>query len=407
MLINVKPLFKYRNYRLLYAGQMISLLGSMVSYVAIPYQVYELTKSSFYVGLLGAAQLIPVLIFGLIGGAKADSMDRKKLLLTAEATMCIGVGLLFLNACLPHPSIIAIFSLVAIIQSANGFHRPAMEALTQKFVEPQDYAFVGALNSFKYCVGAIVGPSLGGVLIAWGGTKVAYALDFATFFAALIFISLLDRMPAPEKMFGSTFAGIKDGLKYALKRPELMGTYIVDIIAMTFAFPTALFPAMSEQWGGAKAAGILFSSMAIGSLMMTVFSGWTKKVHRHGAAVTLAAAAWGFSIVALGFSNSLWAAVACLIFAGAADMISGLFRGIIWNETIPNNMRGRLSGIEMISYMSGPLLGNTRAGWMASATTTSHSILFGGVICIVGVFFCAIGLPRFWKYRSQINSEQS
>jgi MFS family permease len=187
-------------------------------------------------------------------------------------------------------------------------------------------------------------------------------------------------------------------LKYALGRPELIGTYVVDMVAMTFAMPMALFPAMAVAWGGAKAAGWLYSAMSFGSLFTTIFSGWTSKVSRHGAAVVIAAAIWALAIVFVGFSSSLPLAVVCLAMAGAADSVSGVFRGTIWNETIPSDLRGRLAGVEMISYLSGPLLGNARAGWVASVSSNTISIVSGGVICFVGVLLCIPFLPAFWNY---------
>src|SRR6185295_6102713 len=194
---------------------------------------------------------------------------------------------------------------------------------------------------------------------------------------------------------------IVEGLRYAVSRPELIGTYVVDIVAMTFAMPMALFPSMAVAWGGATAAGWLYSAMSFGSLFTTIFSGWTSKVNRHGAAVIIAAAVWALAIVFVGFSASLPLAVAGLALAGAADSVSGVFRSTIWNETIPTDLRGRLAGVEMISYLSGPLLGNARAGWVASISSNTISVISGGLTCFVGVLLCIPLLPAFWKYRAE------
>jgi MFS family permease len=407
MLINIAPLREYRDYRLLYFGQLVSFLGSMVSYVAIPYQVYELTKSNALVGALGIVQLVPVVIFGILGGTVADRLNRRKLLLISEALMCLLVLGLSINAVQAKPSIAVIFVLIAIFQAVLGFHRPAMDALTQKIVRPEHYAAVGALGSFRYSAGAIVGPALGGVLIARYGIQGAFIFDFATFFASLIALMMMSRMPNPDQRKESAWADTKEGLRYAVSKPELVGTYIIDIVAMVFAFPVALFPAMSENWGGANAAGILFSSMAVGSLVITLFSGWTAKVSRHGRAVVIAAALWAIFIIGVGQATNLWVAFAFLALAGAADMMSGLFRGIIWNQSIPNELRGRLSGIEMISYMSGPLLGNARAGWVASKYGVPFSITSGGIICTAMVILTALCLPKFWRYLPLGDSSRS
>ncbi|HSB95781.1 MAG TPA: MFS transporter [Spongiibacteraceae bacterium] len=400
MLIDVSPLKKYRDFRLLFIGQLISYLGTMVSYMAVPYQVYELTKSTAMVGALGVVQLGPVIIFGLLGGTYADRINRRKLLLISEFVMALVVFLLLANSFLPQPSVAAIFILVAVLQGVTGFHRPAMEALTQKMVEPVDYAAVGALSSFRSSAGAIAGPLLGGLLVAGTGLVGAYLFDFLSFLGALICIGVMRRIPDPEPSAASPLADAKEGIRFALSKPALMGTYLIDIAAMLFAFPVALFPAMAQQWGGASAAGLLFSAMAIGSLVATLFSGWSGRVQHHGRVVVLAAICWGLFIIAVGFSSQLWLAILFLALAGGADMISGLFRGVIWNQVVPNNLRGRLSGIEMISYMTGPLLGNTRAGWVAAETSLAISLWSGGIICVLAVMLTAWLLPSFWHYRA-------
>lgn len=400
MLIDISPLKKYRDFRLLFIGQLISQLGTMVSYMAVPYQIYELTKSNALVGALGLVQFVPVVIFGLLGGTYADRINRRKLILVCESVLALCIGLLLWNSFQAQPSVLAIFVLVAIAQSVVGFHRPAMEALTQKMVEPRDYAAVGALGSFRYSVSAIGGPLLGGILIAAFGLKGAYLFDFISFLGALICVALMSRVPNPDASEHSPLADAKAGIKFALSKPELIGTYLIDIVAMIFAFPVALFPAMADRWGGAHAAGILFSAMAIGSLFATLFSGWSARVQHHGRVVVIAAALWGLFIIGAGFANTLWLSALFLILAGGVDMISALFRGIIWNHSVPNVMRGRLSGIEMISYMTGPLLGNARAGWVAAHSGVSFSLWSGGLICMVGVIITSLLLPKFWSYRA-------
>lgn len=407
MLINVRPLIRYRDYRLLFVGQLISQLGTMVSYMAIPYQIYEITKSNAMVGTLSLVLFAPMVVFGLLGGTYADRLNRRRLILICELVMALGMGLMLLNSTLEQPSVIAIFILAAVTQSVTGFHRPALEALTQKMVEPRDYAAVGALSSFRYSSCSIGGPLLGGVLIAAFGLKGAYLFDLLSYLGAFLCVALMSRVPNPEPSEHSPLADAKEGIRFALSKPELIGTYVIDIVAMIFAFPVALFPAMADGWGGANAAGILFSSMAIGALVASLFSGWSSRVHRHGRVVVIAATAWGVFIIGAGFAGTLWFAVAALILAGGADMISGLFRGVIWNHSVPNAMRGRLSGIEMISYMTGPLLGNARAGWIAAQTSVSFSLWSGGLICALGVIITSLLLPKFWKYQTQPEGRRS
>jgi MFS family permease len=304
-----------------------------------------------------------------------------------------------LNALAPHPSVPVIFVATAFMQACDAFHRPTMDALTQSLVEPGDYAAIGALGALRSGLGSILGPALGGVLIAWGGAALTYAIDAGSFVFAVASIAAMRRaLPSVPRSPGHLRA-IADGLRFAVGKPELMGTYIVDLVAMIFAFPVALFPEMAQRWGDAARSGTLFAALSAGGLVATMLSGWTGRVRRRGAAVVIAAAAWGLFVAGAGLAPGLWSAAAMLALAGAADTVSALFRSIIWNETVPNELRGRLAGVEMISYMSGPLIGNARAGWIAGLWSLSGSLISGGIICTVGVAVCAGALVRFWRYQ--------
>ena len=405
MFLDVGPLRHNAAFRRLFASQFISGLGTMVSYVAVPWQLYELTHSNAQVGLLGLVQLGPVVVCALLGGAVADRVDRKRLLMGSEALMALCLAGLLANALSSTPSVLAIYLLVAVLQGASGFHRPALEALTQKLARPEEFAAVAALSSVRGTVGMVAGPALAGVLLARWGAVGAYVFDFATFMAALFFLARIPgerigRLEDPGER-PHLLSDLAEGVRFAWARPELMGTYVVDIVAMAFAFPIALFPAMAAADGRTESVGWLLSAMSVGALAIGLFSGWTKRVRRHGRAVVIAAAVWALGIVALGFAPGLMLALVCLAVAGAADMVSGVFRGTIWNETIPNAMRGRLAGIEMISYLTGPLIGNVRAGFMADAWGVSAAIWIGGLVCLAGVIATGFALPRFWAYQSR------
>lgn len=406
MLLDLGPLKRHRNFRLVFAGQLISLLGSMLSYVAVPVQIQTLTQSPLMVGLLGVTQLLPVLFFGLWGGSLADALDRRRLLVYSEAVMTLCSLGLALNAAAPHPSVIAVFMLVFVMQSANSLHRPAMEALAQKLVTVPELPAASALISLRGSVGSVAGPMIGGVLVTIGGVSAAYVVDALSFGVAMTCLALLRDLPPREQTARAGWDSILEGLRYALKRPELLGTYIVDIVAMAFAFPVALFPSMAEGWGGAGATGYLFSAMPAGAVLVSAFSGWTGKIQRQGAAVVVAAAAWGVFVIGFGYAKTLPWALVFLVLAGAADAVSGIFRMTIWNQTIPNHLRGRLAGVEMISYLTGPLLGNTRAGAVASAAGNMVSIVSGGAVCVVGVMTCALFLPKLLQYQKPILSNQ-
>jgi MFS family permease len=399
MLLDISPLRRHHDFRLLFFGQLVSFFGSMLTYVAVPYQVFELTHSSLMVGLLGTVQLVPLVLFGLLGGAYADAMDRRRLLIGAEALLTLVSGGLAANAMSSHPSVAAVFVLTGLMSAVNGFHRPTLEAMAPRLVERDELPATAALTSLRGSLGAVAGPAIGGFCIARLGTSATYVVDVATFLFSLVALAGMAAMPPAAEAAKPGLRSIVEGLDFARRRPELIGTYVVDIVAMTFAMPTALFPAMAQAWGGATAAGWLYSAMPIGSFVTTLLSGWTKSVRRRGAAVVVAAALWGVAVVLLGHAGSLAAAMACLVLAGASDMVSALFRMTIWNETIPAHLRGRLAGVEMISYMTGPLLGNARAGWMASLRSVRFSIISGGWICVGAVLLCIPLLPAFWRYQ--------
>jgi MFS family permease len=253
--------------------------------------------------------------------------------------------------------------------------------MTPRLVTRDEIPAVATLASLRGNLGMIAGPALGGACIAAFGMPAAYVIDAATFAISMAAVATIRAMA------------------------ELVGTSLVDLVAMTFAMPMALFPAMAVPWGGAAAAGWLYAAMPIGSLAVSLVSGRAGRVRRHGAAVVVAAALWGVAIVALGYARSLPMAVALLAFAGAADMVSAVYRMTIWNQTIPDALRGRLAGVEMISYTTGPLLGNTRAGWLAGAVSLRFSIVSGGWLCLAGVLLCIPLLPGFWKYRASSSGQ--
>jgi len=399
MFLDLSPLRRHRDFRLVFLGQLVSGFGSFLTYVALPVQIYDLTQSSWAVGMVGTVQLIPLAVTSLWGGAVADAIDRRRLLLWSEALLCACSLALLLNSTFAHPSVVLLFVVAGLMSAVNGFHRPALESLTQKLVSLEDLPAVSALSSLRNTGAAIAGPALAGVCIASFGLSYTFGVDAITFVGSLVAIWAIRAMPPAENAPPAGLSSIAQGLRYAASRPELIGTYLVDLVAMTFAMPMAVFPALAAHWGGSGATGYLYSAMSVGGLAITLTSGWTRNVRRRGAAVVIAAGLWGASVIALGYASSLPAALACLALAGAADMVSGLFRMTIWNETIPSELRGRMAGIEQLSYMSGPLLGNARAGFMAERLGLFSSIRWGGLICVVCVAFCIPLLPAFWRYR--------
>ncbi|MBA2654653.1 MAG: MFS transporter [Gammaproteobacteria bacterium] len=397
--INLSLLKRNRNFCFLYLGQFVSFIGAMITVVALPYQIYHMTHSTLMIGLLSLFQLLPLLVTALIGGVFADRYHRRMLLLCAEILLAVGCLLLAMNSAYT-PRILFIFIIAIIMSAITGLHRPALDSIVQQIVKKEDYPEVGALATLKFSVGMIAGPAIGGILIASVGLTATYIVDFATFAFSLLSLLLMTHIPKPlAGKDESTWSSLKSGFKYATSRQELMGTYFVDFVAMIFGMPMALFPAIAASYGGAKTLGLLYSAPAVGALFISVFSGWTKHVKRQGLAVAISAVFWGIAIVFFGLASNLWVALFFLALAGGFDSISGIFRSIMWNELIPNDFRGRLAGIEMISYLSGPKLGDTESGLIASAFGITFSIVSGGILCVVGVGFLCMFLPKFLSYR--------
>ena len=395
--LDLTPLRESRDYRLLFTSQAVSFFGSMMSFVTLPWQMYGLTRSSLAVGLLGVAEFVPLLLTAFVGGALADYVDRRRMLRLTEAALAATTALLIINARLAHPHISVLYVCAALFAALNGLQRPSLDALAPRLVPPEQIPAVSALSALRGSVGMIGGPALGGVLVVAFGPALAYTFDLATFVVSLIALWLLRAVPPPTDAERPSVKSVVAGLRYARSRQELLGTYLVDLNAMFFGMPMALFPAIATGFGGAS-VGLLYASPAVGSLCATLTSGWMKRVERHGLAVALAAASWGVAIIGFGLVGRLWLALLCLALAGAADTVSGLFRMTIWNQTIPDHLRGRLAGIELVSYTTGPMLGNTESGLVATLFSVRTSVISGGVLCVVGTGLLMLALPKFLRY---------
>lgn len=389
------------NFAFLFTGQFVSFFGTMITSVALPYQIYMETGSILMVGLLNLVQLVPILFTALLGGVFADRYHRRRLLLIAESSLAIGSLLLALNAELANPHVWLVMLIAAFMSMLNGLHRPALDSIVQQIVERKDFATVSSLGMFKFSVSMIAGPAVGGLLVAHTGLVVTYIVDMLTFLISLGALLMMSHIPKPEvEEDEPVMTSLKKGFRYAFSRQELVGTYVVDFVAMIFGMPNALFPAIAQAYGGAKALGMLYSAPAVGALVVSFVSGWTRKITRHGAAVAISAIFWGVAMIGFGLASNFMLALFFLAFAGAFDALSGIFRGIMWNETIPNKLRGRMAGIEMISYLSGPKLGNAEASMVAAAFGITVSVVSGGVMCVLGVAVCCYWLPKFWHYDS-------
>ena len=391
------PLRASRDFRLLYVGQAVTFFGSMMTFVALSWQMYQLTGSSLAVGMLSVAEFVLIFVTAFVGGALADAVDRRLMVRLTEALLALGTLGLVWNSLLAEPRVWVLYVCAALFAALGGLQRPSLDALIPRVVGPEQVPAAMALRTLSATIGMIGGPALGGFLVTSVGPATTYFIDFATFLFSLGALWLMRAVPPPPDADRPSLRSIAEGLRYAWGRKELLGTYLIDINAMFFGMPMALFPAVAEGFGGAS-VGLLYAAPAAGAFLATLTSGWTKHVNRHGLAVALAAGLWGVAIVLFGLSASLWPALLFLAAAGAADMVSGLFRSIIWNQTIPDHLRGRLAGIEMVSYTTGPLLGNAEAGIVARLVGVRTSIVAGGVLCVAGTVLLSVLLPAFIRY---------
>jgi MFS family permease len=397
MFLDLSPLRASRDYRLLFFGQLISFFGSMMSFIVVPWQMYQLTQSSAMVGYISIAEFVPMFTLAFVGGALADFLDKRKMLRFTEIGQTIVTLILLFNSLLPQPRIWIMFFAVALHAALAALQRPAFESFIQKVIPTNMMSAVMALNSIRFSIGMILGPAIAGVIATQFTPAWAYFIDLVTFAASLLAVFLIKAVPPPENPDRPSFAGVAYALKYAFSRRELLGTYFIDIAAMFFAFPQALYPALAAQYGPSY-VGMFPGAIAAGALIASASSGWTKNVHRHGQMVVIAAVMWGFAILFFGLVNSIAPALFFLGAAGFFDMISGIFRGSIWNQTIPNYLRGRMASIEMISYLTGPYLGSAKMGLVAESFGVQAALVSGGALCIVAVGLTALFLPTFWKY---------
>ena len=397
MLLDLSPLRVSRDYRLLFFGQLVSFFGSMMTFIVVPWQMYELTESSAMVGLIYLAEFVPMVVLAFVGGALADYFEKRRLLRLTEFGQAATSAILLVNSLLQSPRIWILFVCVAIHAGLAAIQRPAFESFIQKVIPAELMSAVMALNSLRWSIGAIISPALAGIVTVSLGPSFAYAFDLVTFAATIYAVYAVQAVPAPENAERPSLQAIRNALRYAVSRQELLGTYFVDIAAMFFAMPQALYPALAVFYGE-KYLGFFPASIALGALVASITSGWTKNIHRHGLMVTIAATLWGVAIIFFGLVDSVFLALLFLFAAGFFDMISGIFRGSIWNQTIPNYLRGRMASIEMISYLTGPMLGSAKMGIVAESYGVKAALVSGGVLCVVSVLGTAFFLPRFLKY---------
>jgi MFS family permease len=351
------------------------------------------------VGLLGVAALVPLLVVPLYGGAVADAVDRRRLLLFSDVALALVTVGLLANSLLPSPSIVVLFVAQTLSTAAYSFQSPARNALTPRLIPPEKLTAALAIDDVIFTLSRTAGPAAGGILIALVGLSGAFALDLITFGASFLAIWLLPAVPAAPDADRPSLRSILDGLRYVKTRKDLLGIFIVDSNAMLFGMPSALFPAFAVELGhGAGAVGFLYAAPYFGALLASLSSGWVSHIRRQGVGVCIAAGLWGAAIAAFGLANSLWLAMVFLAAAGAADFVSAILRNSILLAATPDHLRGRLSGIELAQVASTPQLGNVEAGALASLTSVRFSIVSGGILCVAGTAVIAVALPALVRY---------
>jgi MFS family permease len=406
--LDLSPMRGSADFRALLASRTVTLLGTQATAVALLVQVKQLTGSTLDVGLLGAIELVPLVLFGLYGGVLADRLDRRKLALGCEAGLGGCAVILMVNALLPRPALWPVYVVAAATTSLAALQRPSLDASVPRLVPRDRLTAASALLSLSGNASFIVGASLGGVLAAGPGPGVVYAADAASFALSTGLLCLLRPLPADapsgERGRPAGLRSVLAGLGYARRRPELIGSYLADLAAMTLAYPASLFPFVAVALHAPWSVGLMFSANSAGALVFSALSGWTGRVRRHGLAIAVAAAAWGAAITGFGLAPNVAVALAWLVVAGAADMMSGLFRDTLWNQTIPDELRGRMAGVELLSYGLGPSAGQLRAGAVAAISTARISLCSGGLACVATVGVICATLPAFTRYRAPAGS---
>jgi MFS family permease len=398
--LDLTPLRHSASYRRLLFGDAVSVIGTQVTTVAIPIQVYAQTRSAAAVGLVGLAGLVPLIVFGLYGGAIADAVDRRRLVLLTTSGQAGLAVVLVAQALAGLEATWLLYAIVAVQSGLFAIDSPARQAFLPRLLPVALLPSANALRQVEFNLGVTVGPLLAGVLIARFGYEAAYGLDAVSFLAALVAVAGLPAMPPIGGGRRAGTASVLEGLAFLRTRQVLLMTFVVDLVAMVFAMPRALFPALAEQvyGGGPQTAGLLYSALAAGALLGALFSGWVRHVHRHGVAVLAAIGVWGLAVTLFGFADVLWLGVLCLAVAGAADMVSAVFRTAILQAAAPDDMRGRLGGVFIVVVAGGPRLGDARAGGGAELVGLQGASVAGG-LAVVGITAAvAAGASRFRAY---------
>ncbi|HTR92689.1 MAG TPA: MFS transporter [Trebonia sp.] len=411
VLPDISPLRESPGFRAMFTSRTVAFLGSQAGEVAILVQAQRLTGSPLVVGTLGLAELVPLIVFGLYGGVLADRFDRRKLMVWCEPGLAACAGLLLVNSLLPHPPLWPLYVVAALMMAIASLQRPAFEAATPRLVPLEKMTQASAVMSLSTNASVLIGSSLGGALAAAPGPWLVYGLNVAGYVISFV---MLRRLPALPPVPPGTDADqgaerapalreILVGLRYAISRRDLLGSYLADLSAMIFAYPNAMLPFLAVELHAPWSTGLLFAAPSAGALVVSATSGWMPRIRRHGLAIAVSAACWGLAMAAVGVSPALYVALFFLAVAGGADECSAIFRDAMWKQSIPDHLRGRMAGIELLSYAAGPPTGQLRSGAVAAVTSPRFSLTSGGLACVATVAAVLAVLPAFRCYIAPVS----
>ncbi|MGH2820733.1 MAG: MFS transporter [Actinomycetota bacterium] len=400
--LDVSPLKESPSYRALLAGQLISVVGTQMAYVAVAYQVFALTNSTVAVGLIGLAEAVPLMLFSILGGAIADSRDRRSTMARAHLGMMLSSGALALVSLAERPPLVLVFALVSVSSAVNAIDRPARTAIVPSLVSADNLPAAIALRQVVFQTTQIIGPAVGGLMLAAFPIAWVYAIDAATFLAGLGSLYWVPRSVPVEGGHSGQAEAIREGLVFAFRTPLILSIFVVDLVAMVFGMPRAVFPELAgETFGiGPEGLGLLYAAPSAGALCGALMSGWVRKVERQGMTVLLAVVVWGVAITLAGLTVfSLILTLLFLAVAGAADVFSAVFRGTMLIQNTPDPLRGRVSALNHMVVLGGPRLGDLEAGIVGGLVGAPASIVIGGAACMVGTGLVAARFPSLRHHR--------
>ena len=403
ILLDVEPLRRDRDYRFLWTGQVISGIGRQVTVVALPFQLYVLTQSTLAVGLLALVQLVPILVFALGGGAIADAVDRRRLLVVTQLGLALASAALFVLAATPGAPLAGYYVVAFVAAGLGAIDQPARTSAVPRLVPRERLAAAIALNQLGFQAMAVAGPALGGLLLATVGVAAAFLFDAVTFGAAIVALLLIAPIPPHPGAARPSLATVAEGLRFARHKPIVFSTFVIDLVAMVFGMPFALFPALALDvfHAGPAGVGLLVAAPAAGALVGAALSGWIGRIVHPGRAVIVAVAAWGLAITLFGLST--WSFPLALFFlacAGAADVFSAVVRSAIVQIETPDQIRGRVASIHILVVTSGPRIGDAEAAAVAAVVGPQLSVISGGILCLAGLAAVVRGFPELRRYVS-------